>query len=120
MKRILSLVLVLSLVLGMFPAFAADATAGETLKSYGLLQGDSEGKLNEEGTITRAEMMTVLARLLKVENEAKAYELPSGFTDIADHWNKNVIGYAKQAGWTSGVTETTFEPQSKVPSPSRV
>jgi hypothetical protein len=98
----------------MFPAFAADATAGETLKSYGLLQGNSDGDLNEEGTITRAEMMTVLARLLKVEDEAKAYEIPSGFTDIENHWNKNVIAYAKYAKWTTGVTETTFAPDAEV------
>ena len=41
--------------------------AGEILKEFGLVQGDDNGNLNEEGMLTRAEMMVVLSRLLGVE-----------------------------------------------------
>lgn len=45
-----------ALVLGSVPAgFAATATAGETLKGYGLVAGDTNGNLNEDKTITRGD-----------------------------------------------------------------
>lgn len=115
MKRALSLVLAAALVLGSVPAgFAATATAGETLKGYGLVAGDTNGNLNEDKTITRGEMMVVLARLLGKFEEAKAYSIPSTSKDVAGHWAANYIAYAEKEGWTAGKGNGMFDPQGTV------
>lgn len=116
MKRILSLVLVLALVLGTIPAgFAATATAGETLKGYGLLAGDQNGKLNEDKTITRAEMMVVLAQLLGKFTEAKAYSIPSTSKDVkAGTWYAPYVAFAEKEAWTAGKGNGMFDPNGKV------
>ena len=118
MKRVLSLVLVLVLVLGTMPMAFADTsavTAGEQLKAYGLLNGDEDGNLNEDKELTRAEMMAVLARLMGKDEEAKAYAIPSSFTDVdADNWAAGYIAFAEKMGWTNGVGEGKFDPNGKV------
>ena len=115
MKRVLSLVLALSLVLGSIPAgFAATPTAGETLKGYGLLAGDQSGNLNEDKEITRGEMMVVLARLLGKFDEAKAYSIPSTSKDVAGHWAAAYIAFAEKEAWTSGKGNGMFDPNGKV------
>ena len=118
MKRILSLVLVLVLALGSVPfAFADDAkTAGETLQELGLAKGvDAEGNLNEEGMLTRAEMMVVISRLLGVEEEAMNYAIPSTSKDVEGHWAAKYIAYAEQVGkWSNGVGNDMFAPQGQV------
>lgn len=115
MKRALSLVLAAALVLGSVPAgFAATPTAGETLKGYGLVAGDTTGNLNEDKTITRGEMMVVLAKLLGKFEEAKAYSIPSTSKDVAGHWAANYIAYAEKEGWTAGKGNGMFDPQGTV------
>lgn len=115
MKRALSLVLAAALVLGSIPAgFAATSTAGETLKGYGVVAGDTNGSLNEDKTITRAEMMTVLARLLGKYEEASKYSIPSTSKDVAGHWNAKVIAFAEKEGWTTGIGNGMFDPQGTV------
>lgn len=115
MKRVLSLVLALSLVLGSIPAgFAATPTAGDTLKGYGLISGDQNGNLNEDKEITRAEMMVVLAQLLGKFTEAKAYSIPSTSKDVAGHWAAAYIAFAEKEAWTAGKGNGMFDPNGKV------
>ncbi len=116
MKRILSLVLVLALVLGTIPAgFAATATAGETLKGYGLLAGDQNGNLNEGNTINRAEMMVVYAQLLGKKTEAAAYSIPSTSKDVkAGTWYAPYVAFAEKEAWTAGIGNGMFDPMGKV------
>lgn len=116
MKRVLSLVLALALVLGSIPAgFAADTqTAGEVLKGYGVLQGDENGNLNETQTIDRATMYTILIKLLGKDAEAKAYTVPSTFTDDNTNWAANYIAFAEKEGLTKGVGNGLFSPNGKV------
>ncbi len=115
MKRVLSLVLALSLVLGSIPAgFAAIPSAGDTLKGYGLLTGDQNGNLNEDKDITRGEMMVVLARLLGKFDEAKAYSIPSTSKDVAGHWAAAYIAFAEKEAWTAGKGNGIFDPNGKV------
>ena len=117
MKRILSLILVLVLVLGSMPLAFADEhemTPGEKLQEYGLVLGDEEGNLMEDETFTRAQMMVMLARLYDVEDEAMAYDLPSSFSDVADDYYAPFIAYAEVQGWTDGVGDGLFAPDSEV------
>ena len=116
MKRVLSLVLALALVLGSIPAgFAADTqTAGEILKGYGVLSGDANGNLNETQTIDRATMYTVLIKLLGKDAEAKAYTVPSTFSDDDTNWAANYIAFAEKEGLTKGIGNGLFSPNGKV------
>ena len=116
MNRKLSLLLVLLLVLGTVPgvSFTADATAGENLKAMGLLKGDLSGNLNEQNELTRAEMMVVLSRMNKVEEEAMNYGVISTFIDSQSHWAANYISYGEREGWTMGTSATTFTPNGSV------
>ncbi|MBN2260141.1 MAG: S-layer homology domain-containing protein [Clostridiales bacterium] len=114
MKKIISLVLVLVLVLGSFPVFADTATYGEQLQALGLVKGvDAEGTLDEMNTLTRAQMMVVLSRLYGVEETAMNFALPSTFTDVAvDAWYAPYVAYAQLQGWTVGNGDGTFSPEA--------
>ena len=116
MKRVLSLVLALVLVLGMIPmGFAADQTAGEILKGMNLLAGDENGNLNEDQNLNRAEMMVIMARMMGKFEEAKSFALPSTFTDLAGFdWAKPYIAYAEINEWTAGVGAGMFNPAGTV------
>ncbi len=115
MKKILSLVLVLSMVLGSFGfAFAgADVKtttvteAGEMLKELGLLKG-SNGDLMLGQNLKRQDMMVVLARLLGAEEEAEKYPLATNYPDVRGDYYKAVIGWAQAKGLTTGMGNGTF------------
>ncbi|SCZ79051.1 S-layer homology domain-containing protein [Acidaminobacter hydrogenoformans] len=116
MKRVLSLVLALVLVLGMIPmGFADGHTAGEMLKGYGIIVGDETGDLNEDQNLNRAEMMVVLARMMGKGAEAEAFALPSTFTDLASFgWAVPWVAYAEMNEWTAGVGANMFNPAGNV------
>lgn len=116
MKRVLSLVLALVMVLGMIPmGFAADQTAGEILKGYKIIEGYENGSLGEDNHLNRAEMMVVLARMMGKGQEAKAFALPSSFTDLEGFgWAVPWIAYAELNEWTAGVGAGKFNPAGEV------
>ena len=102
MKRVLSLVLALVLVLGMMPTFAADATGADNLKAYGFISGNESGDLMVGSQLTRAEMAVVLSQLFGVKDAAENYAVPANFSDVSTHWAKNYIAYGQAANWFSG------------------
>ena len=81
MKRVLSLVLALVLVLGMIPTFAAEMTGGEELKALGLLSGNETGDLMEDQTLERQEFAKIIAQLNGALDEAAAYVTPGTYAD---------------------------------------
>lgn len=91
--------------------FAADFTeCADHLKALGLFQGTAQGyELNRAPT--RAEAAAMLVRLLGKEDEARALPYDAPFTDL-DDWQKPYVQYLYQNGLTTGVTESTFDPQS--------
>ncbi len=117
MKRILSVLLVLIMVLSLLPAASAadkPTNAAEALYELGLFKGTGT---NEDGTPifdldktpTRNQAIIMLVRLLGKEEEALAgtWELP--FTDVEmGSTSYYYIGYAYTNGLTAGTTETTF------------
>jgi hypothetical protein len=95
--------------------FAADSTAGTTLKGYGIIVGDENGNLNEDQNLNRAEMMVVLARMMGKGAEAQAFALPSTFTDLAGFgWAVPWIAYAEMNDWTEGKGANMFDPAGNV------
>jgi hypothetical protein len=110
MKRILSLVLVLALVLGSVPvAFAAEENAGEQLKSAGFVAGDQDGNLNEDQKLTREQMMVLIAEMNGVKEEAATFGIPADFSDVNENdWFAPYVWYAFYQGWTTGMGDGTF------------
>lgn len=124
MRKVLSFVLVLSLVLGSFSmAFAAtpkdvvglpseDAVA--VLSDLGVVSGYDDGTYKPENIVTRAEMAVLVIRALGltdyVTNAAK-----SSFSDMAGYgWAEGYIAYAQSLGFVSGYPDGTFKPGKTV------
>lgn len=121
MKKLLSLVLVLALVLGSF-AFATPAdvvgtnyaTAVDRLMSLNLLTGYPDGTFKPAATITRAEFAAVVVRALGLESAA-AVNSPTKFADVpASHWASGYISVASGLGVINGYTTGNFGPADPV------
>lgn len=78
----------------------------------GTLRGDGKG-LNWDGTLTRAEAITIIIRLMGLEEEAKARmnDAPA-FTDVmaTSAWANGYVNLAKELGVTGGVGGGRFDP----------
>lgn len=109
MKKILSLVLVLALVLTSFSFAAADpVTVGQDLKALGVLTGDENGNLNPDQQLTREQAIVVLVRMMGKEADAKATTTASSFKDIKGTFYGPYIAYAELQGWTTGKSAGVF------------
>lgn len=122
MKKAISLFLTLVMMLSLVPAaFAAsdEATqAANNLHNLGLFEGvgtRDDGTINYDldRTMTRAEAITMLVRLLGKEDEAKATKWQTPFTDVAE-WAKPYVGYAYAHSLTSGVSPRMFGSSSDI------
>ena len=109
MKKTLSLLLVLAMVLTSFTAvFAAgetEKTPGEILQEIGVLKGNAEGDLMLEKEVSRQDMIVLLSRLLGQEDEAKAFTGETTFKDIEDPYYVPYIAWAQANELTNGVAE---------------
>lgn len=103
MKKITATLLALVLALSMLPMqvlaapysdvdghWAEDAI--ERWSDYGVIQGN-KGKFQPYGTLTRAHLATILARLLALPEAESA-----GFADTAGHWAEDAIDRCAAAG----------------------
>lgn len=128
MKKILSFVLVLAMVLGSVSmAFAATeatfpdvegtesyAEAANVLKAVGVLEGYNDGKFKADRNITRAEAvkLVVVAMGLPVK-EGNSYK--TIFEDVPENaWYSGYVYWATTLGITQGTTPTTFRPDREV------
>ena len=109
MKKTLSLLLVLAMVLTSFTAvFAADETEktpGEILQEIGVLKGNAEGDLMLDKEVSRQDIVVLLSRLLGQEDEAKAFTGETTFKDIEDPYYVPYIAWAQANELTNGVAE---------------
>jgi len=128
MRKVLSFVLVLSLVLGSFGmAFAAETTtpvkktltdidglacedAVRVLTSLDVVSGYEDGTYKPEQTVTRAEMASLIIKALGL----KQTDAVPKFADSKTHWAKGYIAYANTLGIISGRSETVFDPDATV------
>ena len=116
-KKLLSLFLALTLALSLAaPAWAATPEeaqdSAQLLYNLGLFQGsgtneDGSPRFALERAPTRAEAVTILARLLGAEEAAQAQTWTTPFTDVPD-WAQSYVGYAYAKGYTTGVEPTRF------------
>ena len=126
-KRIVSLVVVVCIMLGFtIPAKAAYAKSpaeplADILYAENLFKGTGMTERDEPiyqlyGSVTRAQAITMLVRILGKESEAlenqESYETP--FTDVPV-WAVPYVGYAYENRLTSGTSATTFSPDLYIP-----
>ena len=119
LRRLLSGVLGLVLLLGLIPASVLPAQAAsqswampymEQLVDWGVMRGDVGGNLAPERNITRAEFVTLI-------NRAYGYTRMAGtpFTDVrSSDWYAQDIDIAYNMGYFKGTSPTTASPLSPV------
>ncbi len=94
----------------MKPAFldvtGEEETAVTALAKAGIIGGMEDGLYHPEGTLTRAQMATVLAKAFQWEAKGNA-----PFTDCQSHWAASYIAASFEAGVLAGRTETAFDPE---------
>lgn len=122
MKKALSILMALAIMIGMFciPTNAYDNEAyceATYLHSIGLFRGRSSKTLNFalDSTATRAEAVTMIVRLLGKEEEALATPYKAPFTDV-DKWAKPYVNFAYfyDTQITKGTSATKFSGNSNV------
>ena len=122
MKKIFTLfvaaVMVLTLATPTFAASFADTdgksceTAVEVLASLGIVEGKAEGAYEPDSTLTRAEMTTIILRLMNLADIAEGRNI---FADVpVSHWAYANIAAAYSLGIINGTSETTFAPDAVV------
>lgn len=127
MKKVLSLVLVLAMVLGSFSFVSAATPNGDVvgtvyepavarLALLGILEGYPDGSFKPENQITRAEFAAVAIRAKGLNATAQAAKgLATGFSDVpAGHWASGYVGTAAKLGIVNGVGNGQFAPEAPV------
>lgn len=125
MRRKIQCLLVGLLVSGflIYPAFAESsfpdvdeyleyAEAVEYVNKLGIMVGDEHGNFNPYSTVTRAEMATIVCRML---DEADNLPSSTAFTDVpVGHWANAYVGRAAELGIVSGYGGGIFGPSDNV------
>jgi len=127
MKKVLTFILVLSMILGsigrVFAAPALDDIAGTVyekavnrLALLEILEGYPDGTFKPDNTITRAEFAAVAVRAKGLKDAAIASEgLATGFTDVpASHWASGYINIATKLGLVNGMGDGTYAPEAPI------
>ena len=122
MKKVLSLVLVIAMVLSsMSFAFAAKfediadidyEEAINTLSALGVITGYEDGTFRPEKTVTRAEMAKLMVELLGYGDLVSGSK--SNFTDTQGHWADQWIALAAGRGIVIGTGDGKFNPEGIV------
>jgi hypothetical protein len=123
MRKVLSIFVVLTLVLGSFAlAFGQVAVPGDVsgttyqdavtdLMEKGVISGYPDGTYRPEGTITRAEACLIVVKSMNPPAAAITDATQSSFTDLVGYdWAKPYINYAAANDVISGYPDGTFRP----------
>ncbi|MBE7013928.1 MAG: hypothetical protein E7419_01820 [Ruminococcaceae bacterium] len=76
------------------------------LSEKGIIIGNENGELNLYNQITRAEFLTMIIRSLSCDIK----ECDAVFSDISNHWAKNIVMKCYNAGIVKGYEDNTFKP----------
>lgn len=80
--------------------------------SLGIITGYEDGSIKPESNVTRAEMASIILRMLNMTATSK-YQ--NAFTDVSSsHWAADQIQTAQEAGIISGMGDGTFVPDGDV------
>lgn len=92
---------------------AADAAAQvDYMIENGYMKGVSDTLFDAEGSVTRAQMVTILYR---IEGESSGEGMENPFEDVADDtWYTDAVIWAANEGVVKGVSETAFDPEADI------
>ncbi len=76
--------------------------------SSGWIEGYSDGTFRPDEKITRAEFVTILARILELESQTE-----NPFSDTQGHWAEETISAMAQAGYVKGYGDV-FKPDQTI------
>ena len=142
MKKVLSIVLSVAMVICLMPAmaFAADTTtttdtttatglsqfsdadsitnkeAVSVLVGLGVINGMGDGTFAPQGDVTRAQVATLISILVR-SGDSSSLSAPSSdpFTDVAkDNWAAPYVAYGVSQGYINGRGDGTFDPDGNV------
>jgi len=120
MKRVMSLLLTLCMVLSLCVIASAETSdrVKTQMEGLGLMVGYEDGDFGADDELTRSQMTMIAARLLQLE------ELSLGsnpFSDVAeDHWASGVIASLSDLGIVNGVGNGLFEPERSLTYPEAI
>lgn len=111
MKKILLAVMIFVMMFNVYAAETPEYMA--KLTKYGIIEGDPDGNLRLEDTITRSEMVKiVMASMCLGESLVKTDTV---FEDVTEaYWASGYINAAYQMGIVNGKSEKTFDPEADV------
>lgn len=88
------------------------AEAVEYVSELGIMVGDDQGNFNPYKTVTRAELATIICRML---DETKNLPSSTAFTDVpVGHWANAYVGKAAESGVVNGYGNGKFGPSDPV------
>ena len=121
MRKVLSIVLVLALVLGStafsFGAVPSDVAGSKyedavnVLMELDVISGYPDGSYKPAGIVTRGEMAKIIICALGLEDYAAG---ASSFKDMAGHWSDKYVAYAVSLGIINGYPDGTFKADNTV------
>lgn len=125
MKRIVSLVLALSMVLSMFTfSFAGESlkdvegtkyeAAVEALIELGIVDGYPDGTYLPNNVVTRAELAKLLVIAYGLEPAAEASASVTPFADANDHWASGYVNVSADYKFVNGYPDGSFQPNGTV------
>jgi len=129
MRRLLSIILTVCMLTGIIGVFAAAEEAEmpftdvgakkwfydevKFVYEAGVMTGKSDTKFEPNANMTRAELVTILFRLAKVEGEGFGEEL--GFKDTKKNaWYADYVGWAVKEGLVNGYEGNVFKPNAPI------
>ncbi|MCH5186775.1 MAG: S-layer homology domain-containing protein [Oscillospiraceae bacterium] len=130
MKKVLSLIVALSMVLAICApaALSAEGETGYTdvdgtvyeapvsiLKKLGIMTGYADGSFHPYSTVTRAEMAVVCLHMLKITDYGEIVSLDEvQYNDMEGHWAAAAVAYARSLGIIDGHQDGNFYPEDPV------
>ncbi len=119
-KRILSLLLAAVMLLGGAPAAlaaseASDSVIEQVIRATGIMEGDADGNMNLDNTVTRAEYAKMLVAASTYQDKISGASNSSPFKDVPyTHWAAGYIKTAVEQGWLSGYLDGSYKPGNTV------
>ena len=125
MKRVLSLILAISMIMSMFTFSFAGVSlsdvagteyqaAVEALVELGIVNGYEDGTYRPEQKVSRAEMAKLLVIAAGLEAAAEINEGATRFTDVNGGWASGYINVAAEYGYIMGDPDGSFRPDDTV------
>lgn len=117
MKKWLSVLLSVCLLTTLLVpgTLAASDDALQTVRALGIINGDENGSLYLDNTVTRAEFVKMMVAASNYRDSVSEVSGVSPFRDVPyTHWAANYVRVAVDEGWVTGYTDGTFRPDQTI------